>query len=161
MTTRYLSLAALLLLASLAAWYSSQFMAGIWYFDMDKPGWAPLKLAWGPIWGVSYVLSALAAWLAWDSGHHQRLAAMAWWLAHLLLIVAWNVAFFGLNRSGWAWMVLTAGLGVTVFCLITFRRISTPAAWAMLPTAAWLAYLWVFTLAVWTINGGWFSSILN
>jgi hypothetical protein len=31
----------------------------------------------------------------------------------------------------------------------------------MLPTAAWLAYLWVFTLAIWTINGGWFSSILN
>lgn len=161
MTLRYLSLAAILLLVALAAWYSSQFMAGIWYFDMDKPSWAPHKLAWGPIWAASYVLSALAAWLAWDSGHPQRPAAMAWWLAHLLLIVAWNVLFFGLNRSGWAWMALTAGLGVTLYCLLTFRRLSAPAAWVLWPTLVWLAYLWAFTLTVWTINGGWFSSILG
>ena len=90
------------------------------------------------------MFSALAAWLVWDSGHHQRHGALAWWLIHVLLIVAWNYLFFEMNRSGWAWMEITGLLGVTVFCTLSFRRISTAASLAMLPTLAWLAFLWLF-----------------
>ena len=53
MNSRYLSLVLLLLTVSVAAWISSQFMAGIWYFDMDKPAWTPTPIAWAVAWGAS------------------------------------------------------------------------------------------------------------
>ena len=63
-----------------------------------------LALPWwgfGPLAGLAFALSGLAAWLAWDSGHDGRNGAIAWWLIHLVLLVAWAFVFFGMNRSGW------------------------------------------------------------
>jgi len=158
MTARYGSLAALLLLVLAASYAVGSFEAGIWYFQaLNKPGWTPPGFAWGVGWALAFLFLAAGAWQLWQTGHYARLAALAWWLLLLLLLVAWSLLFFGQHRVGWAWMELTAALGVAVFCYRAFRPLSRPAASLLIPAMLWLLFLWALNFWLWATNGGLFS----
>lgn len=162
MTARYGSLAMLLVLVVSACFVAGSFEAGEWYYQkLNKPAWTPSGMVWGAGWAMAYLMLASAAWQLWLTGHHARLGALVWWLVLVLLIVAWSALFFGQHRIGWAWLELSAALGVTVLCLQSFRRLSRQAAWLLLPALAWLLFVWVLNLVTWATNGGplsWFAS---
>ena len=152
--SRYLSLAVFLALVVGAAAVGTSFEAGMWYFDMKKPGWTPPAWVFGPAWGVLYLLMAAAAWKVWDSGHYDRVNAIAIWLIQLALNAAWSWIFFGMHRLGVAWLELSVLLLVVLLCIRAFNAISRPAAWMMLPYFAWLIFAWCLNFAIWNMNGG-------
>jgi tryptophan-rich sensory protein len=155
MTARYASLAALLVAVVAASLIAGSYEAGEWYYrDLNRPDWTPSSFVWGIGWSLSYLFLAVAAWQLWLSGHYARLTALAWWLLLLALVVAWSLLFFGLNRVGWAWMELTAALGVFGFCYRAFRPLSAPAARTLLPAAVWLLFIWALNFVLWSTNGG-------
>lgn len=155
MLARYLSLAVILLLVTATVAVGSSFEAGAWYYDkVSTPSWAPPEWLLGPVWAVVYLLMALAAWQLWLTGHYDRIKALAWWALVLLLLLAWNVLFFGMHRPGWAWMGMTVALGVTVLCIRAFRPLSQPAAYLMLPALAWIAFYWCLNFVTWNMSGG-------
>lgn len=162
MTARYGSLAALLVLVVAASIIAGSFEAGEWYYQkLSKPIWTPPVALWVAAWAAAWLLLAVAAWQLWLTGHFSRLPALAWWLLLLLLIVAWSGLFFGLHRIGWAWLELTATLGVGVLCYRAFRRLSRVAARLLLPVLLWLLFTWALNLVLWSTNGGplsWFAS---
>ena len=98
--------------------------------------------------------AALAAWNAWLTEHYDRLKALLWWLAMLVVSIAWSFFYFGMHRPGWAWLALSLSAAAAVLCMRAFRKFSAPAGKLMIPTVAWLVYLWLLNLATWTINGG-------
>jgi tryptophan-rich sensory protein len=162
MISRYISLAAFLLLAVAASLAGSSFEAGEWYYvTMNRPPMAPPGWLYAVIWAVVYVLMALAAWRVWMTRHHSRLAALAWWIVLLLLNTGWSMLFFGLNRPGWALPLLVLAAGSAVLCIRAFSRLSGQAAWLMTPYLAWILFILVFNLAVWTVNGGALGRFLN
>jgi tryptophan-rich sensory protein len=161
MIVRYASLAAFLLIVVTAAAISGQFSAGQWYQVLQKPDWTPPNWVFGPVWSVIYLLMALAAWKVWLTQQLMRAGALAWWLILLVLNVAWSWLFFELNRIGWSLLELSVLMAVAVMCIQSFRFLSIPAAWMLLPYLAWLGFLWVFNLAVWMMNGGGFDSIFG
>jgi tryptophan-rich sensory protein len=67
---------------------------------------------------------------------------------------------FGLHRPGWAWLALGAALVLAFLCLGWFRALSRPAAAALAPFTAWMAFLWAWSLALWTLNGGFLGRFL-
>lgn len=154
MIGKHISLAVFLALVVLVAALGATFEAGLWYFDMNKPGWAPPARAYGPIWALIYVLAALAAWRVWESGHQSRTGALAWWGIVLALQLIWMALFFGLHRLGWAWAEMGLLIGATLLCMRAFYGASKQAACLMLPFLAWTLYAWVLNLAIWSINGG-------
>jgi benzodiazapine receptor len=161
MLTRYGSLAILLLLVVAASWLAAGFEAGDWYYvNLGKPGWTPAPWLMAGAWAMAYVFMALAAWQVWLSGHYNRLGALTWWAMLLVLHVAWSGLFFGLHRIGWAWGELAITLGVAILCMRAFASLSRQAVLLMVPYLAWMAFLWVLTGAMWTINGGFFSRFL-
>lgn len=161
MIQRYLTLAGFLIVVTALMWAASQFFAGVWYFDMMKPSWTVPPWVHGPAWAVVLASSALAAWLVWDSGSSKRHGALTWWAIHLLLLLAWSWLFYGLMRSGWAWLEITALAGVVAFTARAFQQVSLAAGLLLLPTILLVGYMWFFNLAVWTINGGLFSRFLG
>ena len=161
MLYRYTSLSVFLLIVIIAAFFGSMFEAGEWYHHIvKKPWWNPPPWIFGPVWAVLYLLIALAAWKVWLTGHYSRTGALMWWLIQLALNTVWSWLFFGLHRPGWAWLELAVLIGAVVLCIRAFHQISKPAANLMIPYLLWLIFAWFLNLAIWTMNGGLFSSVL-
>lgn len=162
MNNTYFSLALFLLLVIAASLVSSAFDAGEWYnVTMNQPSFTPAGWLYAVIWALVYVSMAIAAWKVWLTTHYSRLAVLAWWGLLLVLNIGWSFLFFGWHRPGWSLPLLGVTLVVAVFCIRAFRSMSREAAWLMVPYLAWAGFLWIFNLAVWTINGGFLSRFLG
>jgi len=162
MISRYVSLAVFLLLVVAASLAGSSFEAGEWYYvTMKRPPMAPPGWFYAVTWAVVYVLMALAAWRVWLTQQPARAAALAWWMVLLLLNTGWSMLFFGLNRTGWALPLIVLATGAGVLCVRAFSRVSGQATWLMAPYMAWILFILVFNLAVWTINGGALARFVN
>lgn len=160
MSSKYLSLAAFLLLVVLVSAIGSQYEAGVWYFSMNKPDWTPPAWVFGPVWAALYLLMALAAWMVWETGSSARVGALIWWLIQLALNIAWSWLFFSLHRSGWAMFEMLLLIGVVIMCIRAFSLVSRSAAALMLPYLLWLLFAWFLNFKIWTLNGGGLGSIL-
>lgn len=155
MIARYSSLAVFLLLVVLAAVAGASFEAGEWYFHaLQKPSWAPPPWLFGPAWAIVYLFAALAAWQVWVTEHYDRFKTLSWWLALLVLNVAWSFLYFGLHRPGWAWLALCMTAVAAILCVRSFSRLSTQAAGLMIPYLLWILFCWALNLATWTLSGG-------
>jgi len=154
MVLRYASLAVFLLLVVLAALIGGSFEAGEWYSAISKPQWAPPPWVFAATWSVLYVLTALAMWQVWLSGHPVRLGALLFWLLQLVVNVAWLWLFFGLHRSGWALGDMALLIGLVVLCIRAFSMASRAAALLMLPYLLWLLFAWLLNFSIWALSGG-------
>lgn len=158
---RHISLALFLIAVLAAAAAGGQFEAGAWYQALNKPDWTPPDWAFGPAWAVIYVLMALAAWRVWLSGHSVRVGALAWWVLILVLNVAWSWLMFGLNRTGWAFMVCALIVAFAIMCCRAFFLLSRPAGAMMLPLVLWAGFACYLNYAVWAMNQGGFGSLFG
>jgi translocator protein len=64
----------------------------------------------------------------------------------------WTPLFFGRGAYGLAFseiVVLWVAIGATV---VTFHRISRPAAWLMVPYWVWVSFAAALNLAIWRLN---------
>jgi benzodiazapine receptor len=152
---RYASLAVFLALVVTAVLFAGSFDAGDWYYQkLSRPWWTPPAWFFGAAWSLFYVVAALAAWRVWTSGHIDRARALGWWLMLLVLNVAWSALFFGVNRIGWACLVLGAASLVAALCIRVFGAISKPGGYLMLSLLPWLLFVWTLNMVEWSINGG-------
>ena len=155
MIYRYASLALFLLLVVAASLAGSAIEAGEWYYiTMRRPSIAPPGWLFAMVSALVYVCMAVAAWKIWLTEHYSRLGVLTWWALLLVLNVSWSVVFFGLNRPGWALPVVVAAIGAAIFCIRAFSPLSRPAGYLVAPFLGWIAFVGVFNLAVWTLNGG-------
>jgi len=162
MMGRYGSLAVFLAVTVAVSVVASAFEAGEWYYvTAGLPAWSPPRWLLGPVWALAWLALALSGWQLWISGRPERRERLIAWLALLLLTGAWSWLMFGLHRPGWSWLLIGAVLALAAFSLRWFRPVSRQAAGLLLPFTAWIAFLWVWNLAFWTINGGFFLRFLQ
>ena len=162
MITRYGSLAVFLLLTVLTAAAAAGFEAGTWYYTkMTKPGWAPPAWMLAAAWAAASLFAAAAAWRVWLTEHFDRIKALGWWVALLLMNVLWSFLYFGLHRPGWAWIAATLAVVLTVLCMRGFKRLSDQATGLMIPYLLWIAFTWLLNFTTWTLNGGLFARFFS
>jgi len=162
MINSYVSFAAFLLLVVAASLIGSSFNAGEWYnVTMQQPSVAPPAWLFAVVWALVYVLMALAAWKVWLTQHYSRLGVLTWWGLLLVLNISWSALFFGWHRPGWALALLGITIVVAIYCTRAFSALSRPAAYLMGPYLGWILFLWIFNLAVWTVNGGFLGRFFN
>lgn len=109
-----------------------------WYRALAKPRWQPPAKLFGPVWSGLYATIAYAGGTVWSQASDEKRRQWGRALAvNLVLNATWNASFFR-----WHHLVLAAvhagALEVSTLDLI--RRaggVSTPAAVALLPYAAW------------------------
>ncbi|WP_395662560.1 TspO/MBR family protein [Aestuariivirga sp.] len=114
---------------------------GPWYAQLKKPSWKPPDWAFGPVWTVILVLSAISAALAWEAaeGAGGRSAVLAVLIINSILNIAWSGIFFKLRRPDWA-LVEVAMLWLSILSLIlVLGSYSTIAGLLMLPYLAWVS----------------------
>jgi len=150
------------LLRGFVGWLALCFAASItgvfvsttgWYAGLHKPAWNPPAWVFGPAWTLLYVLMAVAAWLVWREGgwKRQRLP-LGLFLLQWLLNALWTPLFFGLHRSGLAfveiiflWLVLAATLRL-------FWQVRKAAGVLLVPYLAWVTFAAMLNFTIWRFN---------
>lgn len=138
--------------SAIGGWVTAH-SVGTWYQTLQKPSFNPPNWVFAPVWGLLYVLIAVAGWRVWRiRGLASARAAIAAYLAQLALNLAWSLLFFGGRMIGIALaeiVLLLAAISVTA---VLFWRIDRVAGWLLVPYAAWVAFAGVLNLALWRLN---------
>lgn len=128
--------------------------AGSWYDMLVKPSFNPPSWVFGPVWTLLYILMGISLYLvlmAWRRGSDARIPLILFGV-QLALNALWSFLFFGLQSpaAGLAGIiVLWAFIGATI---ITFLRVSRPAALLLLPYFAWVSFAAILNYAIYALN---------
>ena len=153
---RWLPLGLFLLLAFAAAGIGGLATATsvtTWYPTLQKPTWNPPNSLFGPVWGLLYVLMAVATWRVWLKG--DPLAArrtVSLYSAQLTLNALWSILFFGLHRPGAALAEIVVLWAVLVAILIRYWKLDRVAAVLWTPYVLWVSFAAVLNGTIWSLN---------
>lgn len=125
-------------------------LPGEWYAGLQKPVFNPPNWIFGPVWSVLYVLIAIAGWRVWQRDFGG--VAMRVWIVQLILNFLWSPAFFGLQQTGLALVIIVALL-ISIFAFMSVvRPLDRPSAWLFAPYAAWVGFATLLNFSIWWLN---------
>lgn len=127
---------------------------GTWYANLAKPFFTPPNWVFGPIWILLYALMGIALFLVWRKKPEKSLSRKAdgIFALQLLLNAAWSILFFGLHLLLVSFIEIVLLWLSILATILVFRKISTTAAWLLVPYLAWVSVAAALNLAVWLLN---------
>ena len=125
-----------------------------WYATLVKPSFNPPNWVFGPVWTLLFGLMAIAAWRVWRTdpkiGANRR--ALVLFGAQLLFNVGWSIAFFGAENPLAGLLVILVLEALIVMTIRAFLRHDRPAAWMLVPYAAWVGFATLLNLTIYSLN---------
>jgi benzodiazapine receptor len=155
-------------IGGLALWLAVTFIAaaigslasagsGTFYGALAKPSWAPPASVFGPVWTMLYLMMAVAAWLVWRERHRvasTARAALALYLAQLLLNALWTWLFFAWNRGAISFADIVVLWALISATMVLFWRVRPVAGMLLAPYLLWVTYAAALNFSAWRMNPG-------
>lgn len=148
-----LSLAGFFAICFLAASSGGIFSPGDWYEQLAKPRWTPPNWAFPLVWGILFLMIAVAGWLVWRAGSWADIwPALTLYGVQLLFNAGWSAIFFGLKRPDLG-LIEVAFLWTSILaCILAFVPLSLLAALLMLPYLVWVSIAAMLNYQIWRLN---------
>jgi len=126
----------------------------VWYATITKPALNPPSWVFAPVWTVLYVLMGVAAFLVWREGLRRKdvKIALGMFTIQLLLNTLWSIIFFGLQSPGGALIEIFFLWAAILATILTFAKVSKPAAWLLLPYILWTSFAMYLNYSIWMLN---------
>ncbi len=122
------------------------------YSTFVKPPLSPPAGVFPVVWGILYVLMAVAAYLVWITSETERALALRWYLIQLLVNVLWPLIFFKLEWRLFAFFWILLLIALISLTMVGFRYISKAAYWLLVPYLAWTLYAAYLNLGIYLLN---------
>ncbi len=153
LTESTLGLVAALVPTFTAARIGSSFPVDEWYAELAKPAWNPPNWVFGPVWGVLYLLMAIAAWLVWRwSGFAGAAIPLGAYVLQLGLNAAWSWFFFGRHELGLAFIEIVLLWGAILGTIIGFWRLNPISGILLVPYLLWVTFAAFLNFTIWRLN---------
>lgn len=124
-----------------------------WYAGLVKPALNPPSWVFAPVWIVLYVLMAVAVWLVWKTRPSVcRRTGLRLFLVQLWFNLLWAWIFFSRHQIGSALADVVALWAAIILAIWNFRKVSTTAAWLMVPYLAWVTFAIYLNVEFWRLN---------
>jgi tryptophan-rich sensory protein len=139
--------------AAIASLYTTPAIP-VWYASLRKPAWTPPAWLFAPVWTLLYLMMSVAVWLVWRERGFGAGAVLPLTLfaVQLILNAIWSIIFFGRRRPDLA-LVEIFFLWAAIFAtMLSFWRVSRPAAWLMWPYLLWVTLAGFLNLSIWKLN---------
>jgi tryptophan-rich sensory protein len=107
-----------------------------------------------PVWTTLYVLMGLALYLVWKSSADADLkrTAIILFALQLTLNFFWSIIFFTAHQPGWALVEIAAMWLMILLTIFWFGKISSTAAWLLVPYICWVSFASVLNYSIWRLN---------
>ncbi len=157
-TLRSVALAAICILIPLVsgAIVGMLTMSGVtdWYTTLTKPWFTPPNYVFGPVWTVLYILMGISLYLVLSQGWENKTVktGIILFAAQLGVNLMWSLIFFGLHSPLAALACIVVLLALIIATIITFYRVSKPAAVLLVPYLAWVCIATALNAGVVLLN---------
>lgn len=136
-----------------AASIASRFPPSSWYATLTKPAWNPPNWVFGPVWGILYILMAVAAWLVWRQvGLIGAAIPLAVYLLQLILNATWSWLFFGRHSLALAFLEILVLWLAIFWTMILFWRLNVISGVLLLPYLLWVSFASALNFTLWRLN---------
>ncbi len=140
----------------LAGFLGSWFVAGkvqTWYFQLQKPFFAPPSWLFGPVWTLLYLMMAGATyWILSHTHHPWRQKAYLVYLGQIILNGLWTPIFFDWGQLWLAFIELLILLGLVIYQTWLYFKIEKATVWLLLPYILWLSFAGILNLSLAFLN---------
>jgi tryptophan-rich sensory protein len=111
-----------------------------WYARLQKPFYTPPNWVFGPVWTVLYILMGISLYLIVQNGLEKRAVqqGVVIFSAQLAINALWSMAFFGMQSPLYGLITILVLLSLITATLVSFWRISKPAAALLVPYLCWV-----------------------
>jgi tryptophan-rich sensory protein len=125
-----------------------------WYKELKKPSFNPPNYLFAPVWTLLYALMGAALGMVLNAGWKTPGVPLATILfcAQFALNMLWTPLFFGMHKTGAALADLAALWLLLAATICAFARISSTAAWLLVPYICWISFAGALNFAVWKLN---------
>lgn len=149
----FISILIPLLVGAISGYFTSSGVNG-WYAVANKPTFNPPNWIFAPVWTTLYVLMGISLFLVWrsDAATGIKNTAIALFALQLTLNFFWSVIFFKLQQPGWAFAEIIVMWGMILLTIFSFGKISSTAAWLLVPYISWVSFASVLNYSIWRLN---------
>lgn len=142
-----------LLVGSSAGFFTSSGVNG-WYASANKPWFNPPNWIFAPVWTALYILMGIALYLVWKTASEKSVKrnAIILFAFQLALNFCWSFLFFKMQEPGWAFVEIISMWFMILLTILWFRKISTTAAWLLIPYISWVSFASILNYAIWKLN---------
>jgi tryptophan-rich sensory protein len=149
----FLSILIPLLVGAISGFFTSSGVQG-WYAAANKPSFNPPNWIFAPVWTALYILMGIALFLIWKSAGDKAVkqTALILFAVQLAFNFFWSLIFFKLQQPGWALLEIAALWLTILFTIFWFGKISSTAAWLLVPYICWVSFASVLNYAIWKLN---------
>ena len=125
-----------------------------WYAQLSRPSFTPPDWTFGVVWPVLYVMMGISAFLVRNVGidRPQVKVALGVFALQLILNGLWTPIFFGLHLIGLALVEIVLMWAAILMTILTFWRVSKPAALLLLPYMLWVSFAVVLNASLFLLN---------
>ena len=125
-----------------------------WFKALYKPLWNPPAFLFAPVWTFLYLLMGISLWFIWKSAAPapQKSNAIILFSLQLFLNFWWSIIFFKLHSPAFALVDIILLLLLILFTIISFSKLSKPAAWLLVPYLAWVSFASILNYTIWVLN---------
>jgi translocator protein len=142
-----------LLVGSTAGFFTSSGVNG-WYAAANKPWFNPPNWLFAPVWTTLYIMMGIALFLVWKTNADKTVkqTALILFAVQLTLNFFWSFIFFKTQQLGWAFAEIIAMWVMILLTIFWFGKISSSAAWLLVPYISWVSFASVLNYALWKLN---------
>lgn len=125
-----------------------------WYQTLEKPAFTPPDWVFAPVWTALYLLTGVSVFLVWRKGLANAAGriAIAAFILQLVFNALWMPIFFGVKQPLIAFADIVLLWLATAATIISFQKVSRPAAILLVPYMAWVSFAAVLNAAICVLN---------
>ena len=150
----FISILIPLLVGGISGYFTSSGVNG-WFATANKPWFNPPNWIFAPVWTALYVMMGIALYLVWRTetiSSSVKQTAVILFVIQLTLNFFWSLIFFKLQQPGWAFAEIIIMWLAILFTILWFGKISSTAAWLLVPYICWVSFASVLNYAIWKLN---------
>ena len=149
----FISILIPLLVGGIAGFFTTTGVNG-WYAVANKPSFNPPNWLFAPVWTALYIMMGIALYLVWktETANAIKQKALILFGVQLALNFLWSFIFFYAKQPGWAFADIIAMWIVILLTIIWFGKISTTAAWLLVPYIFWVSFASLLNFYIWKHN---------
>ena len=149
----FISILIPLLVGAISGYFTTSGVNG-WYALANKPWFNPPNWIFAPVWTTLYVLMGIALFLVWraDADKTIKQTAIILFAVQLTLNFFWSIIFFKLQQPGWAFAEIILMWVMILLTILWFGKISSAAAWLLVPYICWVSFASVLNYSIWRLN---------
>ena len=149
----FISILIPLLVGAVSGVFTTSAVKG-WYALANKPWFNPPNWIFAPVWTTLYVLMGIALFLVWRSEADKAIkqTAIILFAVQLALNFCWSFIFFKMQQPGWAFAEIILMWLMILLTILWFGKISSVAAWLLVPYICWVSFASVLNYSIWKLN---------